>query len=124
MYKECLKKQRELPSYMDDPTYTRLRYVRYADDALMGWIGTKSEAEIIKESDIPQQLIKILGQWHASRIDKMVEDVVEVSLKEGLQKIAMSKEILDAVIELRDFLYDRVYFNPNSMVEIEKAKKK
>ena len=49
MYKECLKKQRELPSYMDDPTYTRLRYVRYADDSLMGWIGTKSEAEIIKE---------------------------------------------------------------------------
>jgi len=93
-----------------------IAYVNHdIDDAL--------RAEIIKESDIPQRLIKILGQWHASRIDKMVEDVVEVSLKEGLEKIAMSKEILGAVIELRDFLYDRVYFNPNSKVEIEKAKK-
>ena len=93
-----------------------IAYVNHdIDDAL--------RAEIIKESDIPQQLIKILGQWHASRIDKMVEDVVEVSLKEGLKRISMSKEIMDAVIELRDFLYDRVYFNPNSVVEIEKAKK-
>jgi len=86
-------------------------------------IDDARRAEIIKESDIPQRLIKILGKWHASRIDRMVEDVVEVSLKEGLEKIAMSKEILEAVIELRDFLYDRVYFNPNSRTEIEKTEK-
>jgi len=93
-----------------------IAYVNHdIDDAL--------RAEIIKESDIPQQLIKILGQWHASRIDKMVEDVVEISLKEGLEKIAMSEEIMEAVIELRDFLYDKVYFNPQSKIEIEKAKK-
>jgi len=33
----------------DDPTYRRLRYVRYADDLLLGYIGTRSEAEEIKE---------------------------------------------------------------------------
>lgn len=50
MYKECLKKQRALPSYRtNDPNYRRLWYVRYADDSLMGWIGTRDEAEIIKE---------------------------------------------------------------------------
>lgn len=49
LYKECLKRQRELPCYEDDPTYTRLWYVRYADDSLMGWVGTKAEAEIITE---------------------------------------------------------------------------
>lgn len=50
MYKIYLRKQRELPCYMtDDPNYKRLRYVRYADDSLMGWIGTKAEADMIKE---------------------------------------------------------------------------
>ena len=33
----------------DDPDYRRLRYVRYADDFLLGFIGPKSEAEEIKQ---------------------------------------------------------------------------
>ena len=32
----------------DDPDYRRLRYVRYADDFLLGFIGPKSEAKVIK----------------------------------------------------------------------------
>ncbi|MFL6118977.1 group II intron reverse transcriptase/maturase [Actinophytocola sp.] len=32
----------------DDPCYRRLRYVRYADDLLLGFIGPKAEAEAIK----------------------------------------------------------------------------
>ncbi len=31
-----------------DPNYRRLRYVRYADDFLLGFIGTRAEAEAIK----------------------------------------------------------------------------
>jgi group II intron reverse transcriptase/maturase len=40
---------RSMPS-MDpcDPSYRRLRYVRYADDALLGFTGPKAEAEQIK----------------------------------------------------------------------------
>jgi group II intron reverse transcriptase/maturase len=38
-----------MPSYdPNDPTYRRLRYCRYADDILLGFIGPKSEAEEIK----------------------------------------------------------------------------
>jgi group II intron reverse transcriptase/maturase len=33
----------------NDPDYRRLRYVRYADDFLLGFIGPKAEAEGIKE---------------------------------------------------------------------------
>lgn len=33
-----------------DPQYRRLKYVRYADDHLLGFIGPKSEAEEIKKS--------------------------------------------------------------------------
>jgi group II intron reverse transcriptase/maturase len=41
---------RRLPSVdPDDPRFRRLRYVRYADDFLLGFIGPKAEAEHIKE---------------------------------------------------------------------------
>jgi group II intron reverse transcriptase/maturase len=33
----------------DDPDFRRLWYVRYADDTLLGYIGTKAEAEAIKQ---------------------------------------------------------------------------
>ncbi len=40
---------RTLPSQdMADPTYRRLRYVRYADDWLLGFAGPKAEAAEIK----------------------------------------------------------------------------
>ena len=34
---------------MNDPDYRRLRYVRYADDFLLGFVGPKIEAQDIKE---------------------------------------------------------------------------
>jgi hypothetical protein len=43
------KKQRTIRSGLPDPEYKRLRYVRYADDALLGYVGTRQEAEEIKE---------------------------------------------------------------------------
>ncbi|MGB0098382.1 MAG: reverse transcriptase domain-containing protein, partial [Solirubrobacteraceae bacterium] len=43
------KQQRGLPSHdPHDPGYRRLRYVRYADDILLGFTGPKAEAEEIK----------------------------------------------------------------------------
>jgi hypothetical protein len=40
----------QLPSrVLDDPDYRRLKYVRYADDFLLGFVGTRHEAETIKQ---------------------------------------------------------------------------
>ena len=45
------KQMQQLPSYdPQDPDYRRLRYVRYADDFVLGFIGPKAEAGQIKES--------------------------------------------------------------------------
>lgn len=45
-----LKAQREIPSVDGlDPDYRRLRYIRYADDFLIGVTGTKQEARDIME---------------------------------------------------------------------------
>lgn len=48
--KALLKQRRTLPSQdPNDTCYRRLRYIRYADDFLLGFAGPKAEAEAIKE---------------------------------------------------------------------------
>src|SRR5215469_3027581 len=45
------KQAQQLPSYdPTDPNYRRLKYVRYADDWLIGFIGPQQEAEEIKRA--------------------------------------------------------------------------
>jgi len=47
--KQFRKQAQQLPSWdPNDPEYKRLHYVRYADDALLGYVGSKAEAEEIK----------------------------------------------------------------------------
>jgi group II intron reverse transcriptase/maturase len=47
--RELILQRRDLPSQdPNDPHYRRLRYVRYADDWLLGFAGPKHEAEEIK----------------------------------------------------------------------------
>lgn len=54
------KAAQQLPSQLpDDPTYRRLKYVRYADDWVLGFIGPREEAEEIKQQ-IGQYLRKVL----------------------------------------------------------------
>ena len=49
LVRELRKQLRSMPSQdPSDPGYRRLRYVRYADDILLGFIGPKREAEEIK----------------------------------------------------------------------------
>lgn len=112
-------KKRSMPSTLEGQIVRISDVIAYVnhdiDDAL--------RAEFIEDKDIPSHLVKILGKYHASRIDKMVEDVVKVTLETGLEKIAMSEKIKEAVIKLRDFLYERVYFNPRSRDELEKTEK-
>jgi dGTPase len=86
-------------------------------------IDDAMRAGVLKLEDIPERLIAVLGRWHASRIDRMVKDVVTLSLKTGLDRIAMSEEIEQAVSQLRDFLYENVYFSPVSRDELDKTEK-
>jgi group II intron reverse transcriptase/maturase len=45
-----LKEMQRLPSQdPNDPDFRRLKYVRYADDFILGFVGTKAEATKIKE---------------------------------------------------------------------------
>lgn len=49
-YRQLSRQLRQLPSKdPQDPGYRRLRYIRYADDELLGFTGPKAEAEDIKD---------------------------------------------------------------------------
>jgi hypothetical protein len=59
-YKQLQRYRRHIPAMAPhDPEYSRLRYVRYADDFLLGFTGPKADAERIKE-DI-RQFLKTIG---------------------------------------------------------------
>src|SRR5690242_9215526 len=58
--RDLLRQMRTLPSVDPmDPGYRRLRYSRYADDHILGFIGPKAEAEQIK-AELTQFLREIL----------------------------------------------------------------
>lgn len=49
-YKMLRKKMQQLPSQIThDPQFRRLKYIRYCDDFLLGYIGTRAEAIAIKQ---------------------------------------------------------------------------
>jgi dGTPase len=110
---------RDMPSTLEGQIVRISDVIAYVnhdiDDAL--------RAGVIEKKDIPDRLIKILGKYHASRIDRMVDDVITASTACALKQICMSSRIRKAVAELREFLYDRVYFNSRSRRELEKTQK-
>jgi dGTPase len=93
-----------------------IAYVNHdLDDAL--------RAGVIKRSDIPRDILKVLGDNHSRRIDTMVKDVIYNSLGKDLAEMAMSEEVSLATYTLRDFLYERVYESGKILGEFMKAKK-
>ena len=93
-----------------------IAYVNHdLDDAL--------RAEVIKRSDIPKQVPKVLGDSHSKRIDTMVKDLLHRSQEKDLGELCMSDNISSTIYMLRDFLYERVYESDKLIKEFRKAKK-
>jgi len=85
------------------------------DDAL--------RAGVIRKNDLPEEMLKVLGTRHSKRINTMVSDFVETSLKSDLEKPGMSPEIMEALETLRQFLHTRVYEATETLREFKKARK-
>ncbi len=96
--------------------------VKYADRIayINHDIDDACRAGILSLSDIPKDILSVLGERHGQRINTMVAGVVEGSA-EG-DTIRMTEEIGDAMAALRKFLFDNVYFNPVAKSEEAKAK--
>jgi dGTPase len=85
------------------------------DDAIRG--------HVLKPSEVPEGILKVLGRTHSARIGRLVADVVAASRLEEKAHIEMSPEILAALMALRDFLYDHLYERPEIRAEFERAQR-
>lgn len=107
----------KLPSTMEGKIVRiadRIAYINHdIDDALRG--------KIIEEDDVPLELMKILGFTHKERINVMIMDLVITSQEK--RDIVMSKEISDAMLGLRKFMFDRVYIGSEAKREEKKAQR-
>ncbi len=92
-----------------------IAYVNHdLDDAL--------RAGVIRRSEVPKDIVRILGEAYAQRIDTMVRDVINTTLAGGHASVGMSGEISSTVYRLRDFLFERVYEREEINEEFRKAK--
>lgn len=79
-------------------------------------------ASVIKRSDIPKEISRVIGNAYSKRIDTMVRDVIKESTSTGFKNVEMSDEVSLIVYKLRDFLFERVYESESMMREFNKAK--
>jgi dGTPase len=81
----------------------RVAYINHdIDDAL--------RAGILSHGDLPQEELDLLGETGARRIDRLVHDIVENSAEAG--GIVQSEEVGRAMLNLRAFMFERVYLGP------------
>lgn len=78
----------------------RIAYVNHdIDDAIRDGI--------LHPDDLPREYTEILGDTHSKRINTLNTDIIYETLRTG--NVAMTKPIEDAMLGLRQFLFDHVY---------------
>jgi dGTPase len=90
----------------------RIAYVNHdIDDAVRGGV--------LAEDDLPAGAVAVLGATHGARIRTMVRDTIATSDEAGA--IVMSPQVWDAMMELRSFLFERVYLSDRAKEEEPKS---
>jgi dGTPase len=91
-----------------------IAYVNHdLDDAIRGGL--------IDSGDIPLALRNTLGESNSQRLNTMVTDLIETTLRENYSVVHLSDDIAGYVLELRDWLYVNVYRAQNVEDEFSKA---
>ncbi|MEW6379418.1 MAG: deoxyguanosinetriphosphate triphosphohydrolase [bacterium] len=80
-------------------------------------------AGIIHLEHLPRDCQTILGTTTVGRINTMVIDVIQTTLEHDLERISMSDAVLSATLDLREYLYRKVYYNSKTDSEFTKASK-
>jgi len=92
----------------------RVAYINHdIDDAL--------RAGILRPEDLPAEEIELLGPTGSQRIDTLVRDIVEHS--SGAEEIAQGREVGQAMLRLRKFMFDRVYLGPQARREQDRVQR-
>ena len=86
----------------------RIAYINHdIDDAV--------RAGVIAPGDLPRDELEILGATGSARIDTLVHDLVEHSERAG--DIAQGEAVGEAMLRLREFMFERVYLGPTARAE-------
>ena len=72
-------------------------------------------AGILKESDLPKNAVKTLGNETKTRINTAITDIYKTSY--GKEHVKMSEEVMTATNELRKFMFERVYELANKSIQ-------
>jgi dGTPase len=78
-------------------------------------------AGLLRDEDLPRDLVAALGPTSSARIGRMVSDVVHHTLEAEVTEIRMSDATLEATLALRSFLFAAVYENDIATAEFGKA---
>lgn len=90
----------------------KIAYIHHdMDDAIRGGILT--------EKDVPSEIGEVIGFTTGERLDHFIHDIVTTSF--GRDDIRMSEPVEGAMKALRQFMFDRVYQNPEAKSEEGKA---
>ena len=91
-----------------------IAYVNHdIDDAL--------RAGLLTAQDLPAEPIELLGRTPSGRIGRLVTDVILQTGAADLDQVRMSDAVLDALLDLRSFLFETVYENSAATSEFRKA---
>ncbi len=85
------------------------------DDAIRGGV--------ISPNDIPSDCLNRLGDTHSKRINTMVNDIIQETLRADEGRLIVSKGVLTAIWDLREFLWEHVYENETVHTDFHKATK-
>ena len=76
-------------------------------------------AGILTEMDVPADIREVLGSTPGERLDHFIHDIVTNSMDQN--DIIMSPDVADAMKRIRQFMFERVYQNPEAKSEESKA---
>ena len=91
----------------------RIAYINHdIDDAV--------RAGILAADTIPRSISHVLGETHSRRINTLVENIIECSMDSDT--LQMEPQVAQAMEDLRDFMFRKVYRNPVAKGEESKAR--
>lgn len=103
------------------------RIVKYSDKIayLNHDIDDSIRAGLLTENDLPQDVTNILGKSHSERIEVLVMDIINettTNLNNGIIEVGQSKEVKEAMVLLRQFMFKNIYHDEVLKAERDKAK--
>lgn len=109
---------------VDTPPFTLEGCVIRISDTV-AYIGADIEdairLEIINRDDIPKNCVEKLGRYNSKIVDSLVKDIISNSY--GHDYVAFSKDISDALLELKKFNYKMIYGHEKVKAENKKIEK-